>query len=252
LYLINPCHGSKQECTPDKGEAFCFDHRVMNVKGNEIKTKKGEKQMNKKISVGLGMLLIVALIIVPGASATPSYAKATGASCGTCHIDPAGGGSLTAVGQIYRQTGSLQAPTTVLTPGTQEVTTITVSPSTTSLEVNGTQTFTATAIDQIDHIISAIFTWVSSNPTVGTIDASGKFTALSAGTTTITATNGTISGSAIASVGTLPISDKREHEQEDNEQQAEQEHTNTHEHVNTQEHTSIKEHEGTTDKNNEN
>ena len=86
------------------------------------------------------------------------------------------------------------ATVTVVVP---VLTTITVSPPTKSLAVNGTQTFTATALDQLGNIISAIFTWASSNPAVGTIDAAGKFTALSAGTTTITAANGTVNVTAL-------------------------------------------------------
>ena len=54
----------------------------------------------------------------------------------------------------------------------------------------------AKTFDQFNHKISALVTWASSNTSVGTIDNNGKFTALSAGKTTITATNGTINGSA--------------------------------------------------------
>ncbi|MGB8217874.1 MAG: Ig-like domain-containing protein [Candidatus Methanoperedens sp.] len=288
------------------------------------------KQMNIKLKIGM-LILIAALVALPGASATPSFAAATGASCGTCHVNPAGGGTLTAVGQIFKQTGSLpttaapvlttitvsparasnlvgetqtftaagldqnggsisinpatfwtssnttvgtidsatgvftalepgittiiatngtdgtvfgMASATVITQGDLGLTTITVSPSTASVAVNGTQTFTATALDQLGNIISAIFSWVSSNPTVGTIDSTGKFTALSAGTTTITASNGSTSGSALVSVGTLPVGHNGTHEQEENEQQDEQEHTSTHEHNNTQEDASRQVHTG--------
>ncbi|MCZ7405299.1 MAG: Ig-like domain-containing protein, partial [Candidatus Methanoperedens sp.] len=146
------------------------------------------------------------------------------------------------------------ASATVTAPGTSVLTTIKVSPPKKSLKVNGTQTFTAKVFDQMGHIISAIFTWTSSNTTVGTIDATGKFTALSAGTTTITAANGTINGSAIVSVraphnNTHELveedEDEQHHVQEDqqeNEQQHEQEHNNTHEHTNTIEHTNTVEH----------
>jgi uncharacterized protein YjdB len=134
------------------------------------------------------------------------------------------------------------------------LTNITVSPATASLAVNGTQTFTATALDQLGNLISAIFTWVSSNPAVGSIDATGKFTALSAGTTTITASNGTVNGSALVSVTNQSIghNDEQEeeheqhngtHEQEDHENNA-REHANT-EHNNTIDHTNTIEHNNT-------
>ena len=67
--------------------------------------------MNYKMKIGLLLLVTVAMVLVPGASALPAYATSTGASCGTCHVNPLGGGTLTAVGETYKQTGSLQAPT---------------------------------------------------------------------------------------------------------------------------------------------
>jgi S-layer protein (TIGR01567 family) len=87
-----------------------------------------------------------------------------------------------------------------------ELTTITVSPTTASKAVGATQTFTAAGFDQngTTITISPAEFWSSSNITVGTIDsASGVFTALAAGTTNITATNGTggtVSGNASVTV----------------------------------------------------
>ena len=49
-------------------------------------------------------------------------------------------------------------------------------------------------------MISSVVTWASSNPSVGTIDANGEFTAVAVGTTIVTATNGTINGSALVIV----------------------------------------------------
>ncbi|MCK4527688.1 Ig-like domain-containing protein, partial [candidate division WOR-3 bacterium] len=83
------------------------------------------------------------------------------------------------------------------------VTTITVSPpSTVTLRVGETQPFTATARDQNGDEMPEIvvFTWNSSDPAVGTIDANGLFTANAEGSTTITATNGTITSDPGASV----------------------------------------------------
>jgi uncharacterized protein YjdB len=158
------------------------------------------------------------------------------------------------------------ASATVTAPGTSVLKTIKISPPKKSLKVNQTKTFTAKAFDEMGRRIKAIFTWASSNPSVGTIDATGKFTALSAGTTTITATNGTFNGSAIVTVKaprnkTHELEeededeqnhvkeDEHEDEQEDNEQhnvqedeqeneqQHEQEHNNVNEHTNTIDHT---------------
>jgi hypothetical protein len=38
-----PGQGLRHECKPDKGVTFCFDHGVMDVIGNEFKTKKRRK-----------------------------------------------------------------------------------------------------------------------------------------------------------------------------------------------------------------
>ncbi len=49
--------------------------------------------------------------------ATEEYARQTGQPCKTCHIDPAGGGELTAAGQEFQKSGSLAtAPVTAPTP----------------------------------------------------------------------------------------------------------------------------------------
>ncbi len=81
------------------------------------------------------------------------------------------------------------------------LTTITVTPPTISLNIGDKATFIATPRDQYGALIAATISWNSSNTTVGTIDVNtGTFTALINGTTTINATNGTIVGSAIATV----------------------------------------------------
>jgi hypothetical protein len=97
---------------------------------------------------------------------------------------------------------NVKSPTPTPTPA-PVLTTITVSPTTASLVVGGTQIFMATTLDQYDNSIGAAVTWSSSNLAVGTIDASGKFTTLAAGTTTITVASGSVRGTATVKV-TLP------------------------------------------------
>jgi hypothetical protein len=80
------------------------------------------------------------------------------------------------------------------------LTEIIVSPATTSVVVGGTQTFTAVTLDQFSNSIAATVTWSSSNTIVGTIDSTSRFTALSAGTTTITASSGSVSHTATVTV----------------------------------------------------
>ncbi len=97
------------------------------------------------------------------------------------------------------------ATVTVIALSPPVLTTITVTPSTASLTVNGTQAFTATTLDQYGNPINATVTWSSSNATVGTINGTGKFTAHANGTTVIKATNGSVNGSASVTVGATAV-----------------------------------------------
>ncbi len=96
--------------------------------------------MNKKMKIGLLLLAVMALVLVPQASAYPSLG--TVASCGTCHINPDGGGPLTPAGEYYKLNGQLP-PTQPPTSDNPPVITIT-SPTegqtfiTDSITVNGT------------------------------------------------------------------------------------------------------------------
>ncbi|VVB96495.1 Concanavalin A-like lectin/glucanases superfamily protein [uncultured archaeon] len=80
------------------------------------------------------------------------------------------------------------------------LTTITVSPSSASVAKGSTQTFIASPKDQFGNPVAATVTWTSSNISVGTITSGGLFTAISAGTTTITAASGVINGTAATTV----------------------------------------------------
>ncbi len=106
---------------------------------------------------------------------------------------------------------------TVTAPGQGQVLkNITVLPETAKIVVGESRTFIARTLDQFNKAISAIVTWASSNTSVGTIDSNGKFISLSEGTTTITATNGTISGSAGVIVKS-PNSKNKDDEHEEHE-----------------------------------
>jgi len=84
------------------------------------------------------------------------------------------------------------------------ITAINVSPPSVTLNASDTQQFNATAYDQTHHeMLGVVFNWTASNETVGTINNTGFFTAIASGTTTITAENGTIAGTANVMVFTL-------------------------------------------------
>lgn len=79
---------------------------------------------------------------------------------------------------------------------------IAVTPANPSIAVGTTQQFTATGTysDGSTQDITASVTWISSDETKATIDASGLAMAVAAGATTITATSGSISRSATLTV----------------------------------------------------
>ncbi|MBI5074429.1 MAG: Ig-like domain-containing protein [Nitrospirae bacterium] len=81
---------------------------------------------------------------------------------------------------------------------------IMVSPTTSIVIAGSTQQFMATGTysDNSSKTLTQSATWISSNTAIATIDAAGLVSALSAGTTTITATSGTISVSATLTVTT--------------------------------------------------
>ncbi len=95
------------------------------------------------------------------------------------------------------------------------VASITLSPTSGSASINGSQTFTATALDSNGQTVSnQTFTWASSNTGVATITAAGVATGVAAGSTQITASDAGVTSTAatltvnpaIASVSLTPLS----------------------------------------------
>ena len=84
----------------------------------------------------------------------------------------------------------------------QVVSSVTVAPAETNFGALGdTLRLTAQAFDANGHAVAgAEFSWESSDSTVATVDASGLVTTMARGSVTITATSGSVSGSAIVSV----------------------------------------------------
>jgi len=79
------------------------------------------------------------------------------------------------------------------------VTTIDVTPATASVTIDETAQFTAAPKNEYGIEITATATW-SVTGGIGTIDSSGLFTATTAGSGTVVATSGTVSGSAVVTV----------------------------------------------------
>jgi hypothetical protein len=115
--------------------------------------------MNRNIVLELFLIASVASIWISGALALPQYLDAynttfsTNASCGICHVNPAGGGALTSYGmQFQNQTNHNSTPSAALqtigqapliTPGATTAATSMVTATSTAAS---TATSTATAI----------------------------------------------------------------------------------------------------------
>ncbi len=81
------------------------------------------------------------------------------------------------------------------------VSSTTVSPSSASISVGGTQALNATLTNLVGTILSGLTTtWSSSNTAVATVGSTGMVTGVSGGTATITATSGGIGGTASITV----------------------------------------------------
>jgi len=79
---------------------------------------------------------------------------------------------------------------------------IAVTPANPSLPIGLTQQFTATGTfsDSSTQDLTALVTWASATPSKATIDSSGLATAIAAGTSTISATLGGVTGSTVLTV----------------------------------------------------
>jgi hypothetical protein len=91
---------------------------------------------------------------------------------------------------------------------TPVLTNVTIVPMTSSIPVGGTSALSVSPLDQNNNSIVATTSFISNNPLIATVNASGTVTGVSMGTTTITvtATNGTTSVTGTAFVTIIPAS----------------------------------------------
>ncbi|MCK9306508.1 MAG: Ig-like domain-containing protein [Methanoculleus sp.] len=88
---------------------------------------------------------------------------------------------------------------------------VAVSPSAITLDIGGSQQFTATVYDLEGNVTTgAEVTWESSDEAVGTIDANGLFSPLADGTATITATADNETGTATVTVESSSVATRIE------------------------------------------
>ena len=99
-----------------------------------------------------------------------------------------------------------KSATCVLTVSNVEVTSVTLNKSTLSLTKGSNETLTATVLPQ--NATEKTVVWSSSETSVATVDATGKVTAVGAGSATITATAGTITATCTVNVA-IPVTSIR-------------------------------------------
>src|SRR5881628_1647026 len=113
---------------------------------------------------------------------------------------------VTAGAATITATSEGQSGTATITVSTVPVASVTVSPSTASLQVGQTVQLTATSKDVSGNPLSGRpVSWGSSNTAVATVSAGGLVTGVTAGAATITATSEGQSGTATVTVSTVPV-----------------------------------------------
>ena len=146
------------------------------------------QQFSATVKDAAGNLLPGAAVTWSSSASNVATVNASGLATGVA----AGSATITAASGAASSTAAL----TVTAP---PVATITVAPAAPSVTVGATQQFTATAKDANGNVIATglTFTWTSATPAVATVNASGLATAVSAGTSQITATAGGITSPAV-------------------------------------------------------
>jgi uncharacterized protein YjdB len=108
---------------------------------------------------------------------------------------------------VTAKSGNITSNISMITVVPQQVlTSITVSPATVSININGTVQLTATCKDQHNGTMTCpVLTWASSAPTKATVNTTGKVTGVTAGMANITATSAPIvSNSSTVTVSIVP------------------------------------------------
>ena len=129
----------------------------------------------------------------PSVATVSNSGVVTGIGSGTAVI------TATSEGQTGTATITVSVPTPVLT-------TITVAPSAPSVVVGSTVALTATPRDQFGNVMSGVtITWSSGTTAVATVSSGGVVTGVAPGNATITASSGSVTGTAMVTVQQVPV-----------------------------------------------
>ncbi len=126
----------------------------------------------------------------PSVATVSSTGEVSFLAAGSCLITVTGNG-LSANNKVYIPVMVVGMP-----PITLPVTRVTVTPGGSSIFRGDNVTLSAKAFNVSGNEVSSTFTWASQDPSVATVDASGKVTALQLGSTVITATAKGVVGQA--------------------------------------------------------
>ena len=118
-------------------------------------------------------------------------------------IEGISAGMATVTASVQTQDGFTEGEASILVTGTgSTLSSIAVTPSNPSVDMNATQQFTATGTysDSSTTDLTSTVTWGSSNTSLATINSSGLTTGVAAGSATITATSGSVSGTTTLTI----------------------------------------------------
>ena len=174
----------------------------------------GIRYTGRLVGDPLGTLQSENSIVTGGGSQIPNLSRWGDYSAMT--VDPIDDCTFWYTSEYLKATGSFNWSTRIAsfkfpscTTAAPVLTTITVAPSSASVQTSATQQFTATGHDQFGQPMSPqpTFTWSVSGG--GTIDATGLFTAgaTAGGPFTVTATSGSVNGPASVTVTSAPTGD---------------------------------------------
>ncbi|WP_220682808.1 Ig-like domain-containing protein [Methanofollis formosanus] len=160
-------------------------------------------EKNRQRNVSSPVWLILAIFAVVALCVVPAWAEnvsASGANVSGIDGDMNG----TVLSPLDPESGGDGNVTTSMLP---VISWVNVTPASAEMTVGEVRSFSAAAYDPSGAVVpDVVFSWESSDPSVGTVNGTGSFTALTPGSVVIIATvaNGTVNGSAAATV-TAPL-----------------------------------------------